>query len=61
MCFGSQREDGGSCHSSSEPRDDREPLKVQSPLKMPDPESRDKASVDGTASRRLDMEVVNDA
>jgi hypothetical protein len=57
----SQWDEGGSRQSSSESRDVKDPLEVQSPLKAPEPEQRDKSTGDGKTSRRLDMDVEIDA
>lgn len=55
---GAQRSfERGSCHTSSEPRDEEYP-EVQSPLKAPASDPKDGAS-DGT-NRRLNMDIVDD-
>lgn len=50
--------DGGSCHSSSEPREEEETPEVQSPLKVQPTKSRAGAS-DGGANRCLDMDIAD--
>lgn len=51
-------DDGGSCHSSLEPRRE-DSLEVQSPLKNPSSEAVG-GKADGSASRRLNMDMLVD-